>query len=281
MDTILGVVNIGGSFGAKNILVYNLFNDPTFRMINATNCGFCYEPGPFGGFISLAVIFLIYNKSVFTDYKKYLIVLILSIITTQSSSSYVCGLVIVLWYFVNKFDSPIKKTVVFVLLFGVVFAIFNEVPVLREKINDEFMGLGRYEIVIAQHQQSSPDEALSLGRFVAWQFDWETFRKYPLFGIAADPSLHALQVLVQDTSVSAINGLGKLFAFYGLFGVLVFFSAIVKSGNIYASISDIKSKWLFPVVIVCISFAFSIIETPFFVMIWLLPFIIPDIIKRS
>lgn len=279
LDAFLGMLDIGGAFGAKNIFIYNLFNDPTFRMINASNCGFCYEPGPFGGFVSMAMMFLIVNRGVFSNYKKMLMVFILTIITTQSSSAYICGIVILAWSLLSQSKKKSSKIIVFVLVVIISAIIFTFVPVLEDKITDEFMGINRYEQVVQEYSQSSTNENLSLGRFVSWQFDWETFKNYPFFGMAPDPNLHQLQIEFQNNQISAINGLGKIFAFYGLFGVIIFFLSIIKTGKIYQMWFGYDGYWIFPILILCQGFAFSLIETPFYVTLWLIPFLTPNKIR--
>lgn len=279
LEDFLNVFNLGGAFGAKNILVYNLFNDPKFRMVNAINCGFCYEPGPFGGFVAVAIMFLIGMRKSFYNYRRMLVVLVLTLVTTQSSSAYICGIILLAWDILGRFKNKIKRRFAFVAILVVSIVVFSTVPVLQEKITDEFMGINRYEKVIAEYSQTSPNEDLSLGRFVAWQFDWETFKNYPLFGMAPDPDLHQLQVVFQNRHISAINGLGKIFAFYGLFGVILFFISIFKSGNFYYLQFNHRGSWIFPALLLSQGFAFSLIESPFYVMLWLIPFLIPQKIR--
>ena len=279
LESFLSIFNLGGAFGAKNILIYNLFDDPKFRMVNAINCGFCYEPGPFGGFVAVAIMFLIGMGNSFCKYRRMLMVLVLTLVTTQSSSAYICGLILFAWGILGRLKNQRKRIVVFVAILGASIIAFSTIPVLQEKIIDEFMGINRYEKVIAEYSQTSPNEDLSLGRFVAWQFDWETFKNYPIFGMASDPDLHQLQVVFQNRQISAINGLGKIFAFYGLFGALIFFLSIYRSGKLYNLLFNLRGSWIFPALMLCQGFAFSLIESPFYVMIWLIPFLIPDKIR--
>lgn len=97
--------------------------------------------------------------------------------------------------------------------------------------------------------------------------------------MASDPDLHQLQVVFQNRQISAINGLGKIFAFYGLFGALIFFLSIYRSGKLYNLLFNLRGSWIFPALMLCQGFAFSLIESPFYVMIWLIPFLIPDKIR--
>jgi len=97
--------------------------------------------------------------------------------------------------------------------------------------------------------------AYSAGRFGGFLIGWEDFKKFPVYGRGG----------VSELSYGAygfgtayiVNGIGNIMSQYGLFGLFVFFTFLLKSSLLIANYFRSKAKFAFFIVSIIAAMAFS------------------------
>jgi hypothetical protein len=221
------------------------------------NCGFAWEPGGFATFILLAIIInLASNK--FNYKNKTLFVLILALLTTFSTTGYAAFSLIFIWTFINHKSK--RKLILIPVIIGFIFYGFS-LSFMKDKVyslSENPKNLLRSTSILSLKTGNS----YSLGRFAGLLMNWEDFKENPILGYGGH---------VEDTwrkknnvRVASINGLGRWMAMYGFVGVFIFIYAYLKSFKNLSKIYDFSNYFLLFFVILIISFAFNIIQTPLF-----------------
>ncbi len=280
--SIISLLDIGGIYGGKGIGIYYI--DPgTFegmvRMFSFCNSGFCWEPGPFGAFVSLALFFAIAQKDKIKNYKRYLIIFIATIITTQSSTGYLIALVALLFSFQFWIKNKTGRLFLYPFIIFLVSLVYENVPVLNGKITAEYDAMGHAEISMANAYHN--DATLSLGRFASFSYDWMTFKQYPIFGTNGNSQLHALNQMYKNGSIASINGLGKILSTYGIVGTFFFLLLLIKSSFFWEKTFRYQGWFFFTILILVTGFSFSIIESPIIITFLFAPFFIQEHKRRK
>jgi len=227
------------------------------------NAGFCWEAGPYSCYIVLAIFFNLARNGLRLKDKKRLGILLLTLITTQSTTGMVSLMAVILWYAWSRYENRIFRIISVPLALGVVIYLFTSVPYLREKI-------------ISESEQDA-DEIISLsieyggsynpGRFAGLYLGWQDFKSYPVAGIGGNVRLsYAAQY---GAEVSMINGFANIVSRYGAIGVLLFLTLLFTSGKWIARHYQYSMYFIFPALLLIISFGFGIIEAPIIVTFWL------------
>lgn len=194
------------------------------------NASLFWEPAAFGGFLTLAILFLglfhgRLSKKILT--RKY-IILFTALISTLSTTSYIILALLILINF--RKDIFIKKRKLSILLallplifFGIHQA-FTHIPFLNEKISKE--------VDIA----FSNDYNFQSTRLGGLLFDWEDIKEKPLIGWGPDPTKrpHNFEEIQYQG-----NGLSGYLVKFGLFGISLYIYFI------YSSFSCISNKSAF------------------------------------
>lgn len=229
------------------------------------NAGFTWEPGPFSCFIALAIFFNLARNGLDIKDKTRLGILLLTLITTQSTTGYLAMLAVVLWVSWAKFKNKYFRIFSVPIAVGIVFFLFSSIPYLQEKIITE--------------SQQNLDETIELsikyggsyapGRFASLQLGWEDLKAYPIAGTAGNTSLrYGAQY---GAEVSTINGFANIMGRYGAIGLSLFLSLIFFSGKWLAQYYQYPGYLIFPTLILIISFGFGIVEQPIIVALWMVP----------
>jgi len=182
------------------------------------NAGLFWEPGAFAGYIIVAMIFLSLSRQHFTkkDYKKYLFIFLIALLTTLSSAGYMLlPFTLFLGYnFKNKRGShklkpfTILLVISFIIPLGALFA-FNNIDFLQEKISSQLQG------TLAM---SGNDLAYNNTRFGTMKFDWYYIKSSPIFGNGLHESTR-----YRDHRGDRVSGQGNGFTdFIAKFGLLGF-----------------------------------------------------------
>lgn len=116
---IFNFLNISGSI-QQTLIVYNFNALEGFR-----NSGPFWEPGAFGGYLILAIIFTFF-KSDIADKKKKLLVFTIALLTTLSTTAYIALAVFLFFYYLRSIKNIfIKLFVVLIIIYGAYYAFFN------------------------------------------------------------------------------------------------------------------------------------------------------------
>lgn len=220
------------------------------------NAGFCWEPGPFSSYISLAILFnLAHSKLKIIKY-NHLIVFVVAIITSQSTTGLLALFAIILWFSWSRFKNNFLRFFTIPITVTVVVLLFIYIPFLQSKIMVE----SSQNIDALIDNSITNDITYAPGRFVSLQMGWEDFKNYPIAGIGGKVEL--LNTTRQGASISTINGLANIMTRYGTIGLILFFYLLFKSGRWISIYYKYKGFFIFPAMILIIAFGFSIIENP-------------------
>lgn len=257
LRNFMAATDIGGRYG-QNIVVYYL-QEKASSTVFPRNAGFTWEPGPFSGFLLLAIFINLARNNFRLKNNFRLWVFTLALLTTQSTTGLMGLLVIVFWYAYNKYK--IRYVMIWgpLVISGIIY-LFTSVTFLKEKIEIE-----RQEDYTSYLHR----EGIALGRFESFRVQMIDFINYPVAGTGG--SLFKVGYFeAQGIQIGRVNGLGRLIATYGSIGLFFFLFLIIKTGIIARDYFMYKGWWVFPVLILFIGFGFSIIETPMFFVFYFL-----------
>ncbi len=247
--------------GYASICIYSIRSD--MNVLFPQNSGFTWEPGPFSSFIALAIFFnLARNKMVLKDRSK-LIIFLITLISTQSTTGLLALLVIIFWLVYSRFKSVYYRSILLPLTSIILFVIFSSTPILQNKIKSE----SEQDVELLIENSILYDSSYNPGRFASFQLGWIDFKNHPFVGIGGhSKSRYATQ---QGADVSTINGFAMIMTRYGSVGLLLFFLMLFRSGKWLSKYYSYDGYLIFPLILLIISFAFSIIETPLLITLWI------------
>ncbi len=194
-----------------NNIIFTVNSDAVFR-----NSGFMWEPKGFSNFLIIALIFRLFQNNL-KLYDKYVIVIILAIITTFSTAGFIALFFVFLFYFLNKNLRIIFTIFPFFLLFSVYIFFTNDL--LYKKILYELSLNEEYKTLLYEKTDYN-DKNYSLGRVGSFIVDFEDFLKRPFFGYGFSRENRTQSAYVK---LIRVNGLSDLFVVYGFLGFILFF----------------------------------------------------------
>lgn len=135
------------------------------------NAGMFWEPGAHAGVLTLCLALNFNNlRYYWINYRFRIIAIILALLSAQSTTGYLVGFIIFLFFFVNK------STIVFIPIFLVVaLYVYQSTSFLSEKIATQF-----------EDSQSLKVGEVSNTRFGSAIFDWYYIQKHPFIGNGLD-----------------------------------------------------------------------------------------------
>ncbi|MEA4936925.1 hypothetical protein SDC9_87637 [bioreactor metagenome] len=230
------------------------------------NSGFCWEPGPFSSYVVLALFINIARNGIKLNDTKRLIVFLLALISSQSTTSFVVLLTIIIWYAWERYKNKAFVVLSVPLGIAIVIYLFVTLPWLQEKIiTDSNQDV---EEILSHAKKSGGSYAP--GRFASFQLRWEDFRNYPIAGFGGNIKSQ-VGYFSDENVVAAINGIGTIMGKYGLIGSVIFLLLIFKTGRWLANFYHFKGYLIFPLLILMIGFGFGIIESPLIITLWMVP----------
>ena len=253
-----------GLFPNKNyasVIVYSV-NEKFFLNEFPRNAGFAWEPGPFSCFLVLAIFFNLVRNRLELCGKKRLLVFLVALLSTQSTTGVLALLVLVVWFFWARYNNRYFRVFAIPISLALVFLTFLLVPILQQKIIEQ----STQDVDKIVSMSRVYGQSYNPGRFASLQLGLRDFANYPLAGIGGNVSLrYGVQ---QGADVSTINGFATILSRYGSIGVLIFFCLIMLAGKWIGRHYGVPGSFIFPALILTISFGFSIIESPILVTLW-------------
>lgn len=243
----------------SNIIFYTINTSFSENYYFARNCGFMFEPGPFGAIIIIAMFFDALRHNFQLKRRRFLI-LTITLITTLSSTGFICLFIFAIFYTLNMKKNKLLYLTGF-LLFAVILI---NTPVIQKtfvlyKTKDISL---RNALWMARNGKSD----VSLGRFAGLSINLIDIKKNPLLGIGANNSY--TENLKYKYKLQSVNGIGNFIVRFGFIGfaLLLFFlfkstKAMVKDA--YNIQPPLKMKYALFLMIVVFLFAFNIQETSF------------------
>lgn len=242
-----------------NIIIYNVNHLPNWSITR--NSGFCWEPGPFGCFIVIAVFFnLLRTKFQFIKNKIFW-VLIITLITTQSTTAFISFFLLIIWIVLN--NKLLKKISVIAIPSTIILSLvlFLTIPFLRDKIVQEYEKTETIDEMVMLSLKTDSENAP--GRFESLIITWIDFIERPLLGYGVESELQWTSKL--GAMIFPASGIGNWLARYGIYGFVIWMIVLISSSKfIYNSFGgyNFKNIWLF--LTLSISIGFSIVFSPIY-----------------
>lgn len=245
--------------GRKHILIYTFgleySSDEGLVSTNLPrNSGPFWEPGGFGIFLILAIIFNLIETKVFFGKKN--VIMLFACLSTLSTGTFIALFFMVIFY-LFAYRTPAK---IISLIFFCVASLFIYVNTffLREKISE--------------HLTSSSNISLDYAprtRFVSAQLDLIDFFNNPILGRGRfeqtrfDVKEPETEILINHRTNSTTNMLVE----FGMFGFLTFFIYMYRSFRALCISNHFKASFAFYAVIIVIIMGFyeMILIKPFFI----------------
>jgi hypothetical protein len=202
-------------------LIYTInVSENTFFFENR-NSGFCFEPTSYASFLSLAMIINLIITNFKLNYKFY--VLFIALITTFSTSGFICILLILITYLVNsKNYSKAYLFLLILLLISVLSLDFIFVKIQQTGL--EFSDVNQ-RIADLERFSDSNSDVIALGRGASFQYMISNeFIKYPIFGYGGFDT-------GRDSNLSLVSGIGEILIRFGLFGFIIYFLLLFKGSR--------------------------------------------------
>lgn len=210
---------------SNNKYSYVLYT-PSYGTHLYKNAGMFWEPGAHAGLLTLCLaINFPYLKIMWQQHKMKLIVIIITLLTTQSTTGYLVGFAILLFYFLNT-NSAIKTSFFLPIILFLGFSVYQATDFLKDKIEKQFENTTDQEV-----------GSFSNTRFGSYVFDLHYIQKHPLIGNGLDTKTRYAdhQYLfygAEEDVIGSGNGLSNYLASMGVFFVVGYFYLVWKSARL-------------------------------------------------
>lgn len=212
----------------NSYLIYNT----SFESHMHRNGGMFWEPGAFAGILTICLALNLNNlKTYWRKHKVLLLSILLALITTQSTTGYLVGFLILVFVFLKPNHFGVSLIAIPTLIIVGSF-IYETTDFLKNKIEDHF-----YKATILEVGEFSNT------RFGVILFDWHYIKKHPLVGNGFDEKVRYADhqhLFVGETGdvVGSGNSVSHYWACMGIFFIIGYFlllwRATIKKGKLYA-----------------------------------------------
>lgn len=265
-----------GSRIRYNIAVYNVNHHDSWGL--PRNSGFCWEPGPFGSFIVVAIFFNLLRTRFSLKNNKIFLVLLAGLITTQSTTAVAAFFIVMFWLMLN--NTNVRKVFYIILPIFVIIVIilFFNVSFLRNKIYEDFSQTEQIEETIDVISRRGGSYAP--GRFASLKITLLDFVNRPLFGYGANLDLRWTKQL--GANIQPVSGVGNILAQYGLFGFILWIIGLIRSSKyFYETYKMQRFSFAWALIVISISIGFSIVISPIFFSFYMIPFFAISYLKNK
>ena len=238
----------------------------TRDILGFRNAGFAQEPGFFASFLIIAMFFnLLINNYKYLN--KHFIILLLALITSQSTTGYIAFGVILL---LIVSQSKKGKTAVIILLIITLPSIIA-LPFMREKIINYKSDKNSIENVVmtADYVETNYNEAVYVPqRFDGFILECMNFLHDPLLGYGVKEKETSYVCRELSPLISCSNGNIKVFSRFGIVLGMLFFIMLYKTGRILDVNNPKKIAFIFCLLYLMISMSYEIATIPLLLSIW-------------
>lgn len=253
---------------ALNIIIYSV--QPTsISLLHGIaiprNCGFAWEPGAFAVYLCLAIFINLFITGRNRTSGKRFWILVLALLSTQSTTGYVIFLVIVFFYLLNK-DMNLMILLSPVVL--IILIAFFSLPFMSNKIVEVFRQVNDEDLLISSSVIN--EVSYAPGRFLSFKIAFKDFMNNPVLGLGTVTEESWTYKI--GASISIISGLGYLLAQFGIVGFLFFIILTLRSSFFFADSIKYRGKILLFLLIIFISVSYSIILVPLMMSFWMYSF---------
>lgn len=187
------------------------------------NAGMYWEPGAHAGILTLCLALNFSNlKYYWLKHRIKLMIIIAALLLTQSTTGYIVGFIICLFYFVQK-RNFFLSVIVLPTFVVIGLLIYQKTEFLKDKIDYQF--------------EKSEDQSIgdfSNTRFGSLLFDWHYIEKHPLIGNGLSEITryadHQYLFIGEDgNSLGNGNGFSHYLASLGVFFILGYFYLLYRA----------------------------------------------------
>ena len=197
----------------NSIFIYNIRHN---EILLRRNCGPFWEPGAFGGYLAFIGI-LYFNElgELWRKYKKEVLIILLTIITTFSTQTYITVFLIVAFYFL-RYLSGIRLFFSACFIGMLVFFAYTSLDFLGEKIQTQ--------IELTRNIDNASLE--SANRFTTFVTEMDIFMSCPYIGNTTNISIlyrdypYIQSIIERNGHYGSGSGISSNLAMYGLFPFL-------------------------------------------------------------
>lgn len=240
-----------GSIGIYSFLPLSEYSNYRHR-----NCGMFWEPGAFAGYINVAFMLFINNLRKLTkEHKWEVIILTLALLTTFSTTGYICFALIVFYYVLNSETNGAVKIASFAVLFSVAVLAYSKLDFLGEKVESQLQVASELTYDAAEHS-----------RFASMATDWFYISRHPVFGngfVLQTRYAYHLQYYDEEDLIGFGNGFTGIVGTLGIPFMLLYLYTYCKNRTL-------KKRFLFLLFVVLILQGEQFMNFPLFLA---LPFV--------
>lgn len=236
------------------------------------NVGFAQEPGYFASYIIIAMFFnLLINNYKYIN--RNFIILLITLITTQSTTGYVAFGVIIILIILQSKRGKIFMITLMILLLPTIIAL----PFMREKIVNYSSDKESIENVVwnADYIEGNGGNGVFVPqRFDGFVLEAMNFIHDPILGYGVKDNNTSYVSKNLSPYISCSNGNIKVFSRFGLVLGCFFFVLLYKTGRILDIKNRTRISLFFLLIYMVISMSYEIATIPLLLSIWNLGFFI-------
>ena len=253
VDFTIGIVGI-----TKDELGSNMYDN---GFLIRRNTGFAWEPGRFAATIVVALLINLYRNK-FQLFKKNFLILVIGLLSTQSTTGLFAALVCVVGYYINnksvnkKKVSPIIKFTVIGGLIAFIFLSPFMVPKLQKIMNrDNWLDVNNTTVQMEDHWTPQRIEGLFLESL--------NIADSPVVGYGEKVELsYVRRVLFPYLEIFLSNGLLSIIASLGIPVAFFFYLCLWKSSKMLSELYQVKGEYLFFILLCMINVSYDLFKEP-------------------
>lgn len=264
------------SGAGHNVLYVFKWMDSSIRELDIVyngilrNAGFSWEPGRFAIMVALAIFCNLTRCGIKFKGNLSGIILLLSMISTQSTTGYIATIVLYSFFAFKKFN--LQYILAFFIFVVPVAYQLSKLDFMREKIEEQLEIDDDLERInesmdYVNKTKKSNEYVGSLARFPSMYFEIINIEHDPILGYGRNAGRSYFSQRISGNFV-LVGGLLKIFGQYGIpLGLLLYFF-LYKSSAALRKDFKVRKGTLFTLFII-ISFAYPLFSTPIFTAFWL------------
>ncbi len=244
------------------ILLYTVVDEGVDSLF-PRNSGFAWEPGAFAVFCCLGLLINFYRTGFCFKGNRGAIVLILALLSSQSTTGYSIFFVILIAKMFQDAQGSVRIIVPF-LVTALALLLFS-LPFMQDKIVNLWVQ-DLDELAYAATSAWNLDKPIAAQRFLSFRLDFNDFLNNPWTGYGGRDS--EMFVESQFLNIVSISGVGKVMAKFGIVGLGFFLLTTVLSSMRLNREFNSTSPALLALLILMVSVSYSLIEHPIFLALW-------------
>ena len=257
----------------NNVFFIFTWMDPTRGQVEngiIRNAGFSWEPGRFSIMVLLAIYCNLLRNGIKFKNNRSGIILLLAMISTQSTTGYIGTLALYATWGLKKFNISYILGIVFVML--PIGYYVSQLSFMQEKIQEQLeldYTLKKLDKTIdyVNEVNQRNEYAGSLGRFQAIYYEAQNIQNDPLLGYGRNPKKSFFSTHISSNFVLT-GGFLRLFGQHGIPLGLIFYFLLYKS-SVRIGKEHGKNKVALFVIFIISLVSYSIFLIPVFTAFWL------------